>query len=504
MASIYVYNIGSTSFSAQLIGLQTKDVDYTRKCQWNVRDKNNNSLYNKTEYITQGETEGVSHTITGLSSNATYSVSCIVYRMNDDNTTTHLADFAETVTTSSGGSGGDSGGDEEETWTIYNQGSKTSCSTDINTQMIFTQYRICKYTISFAYSGTATFYTSNSAVDTYVYLTQASNDNYIKVNGQPPSSDILAESDESTITYQVTAGTTYYVWVRDYYGTNTGSAILNITVPKQKSWSVTDKGSFDIADSPSVYISSGKRLYRYSTEVDENGEMTVMVTNPNAESVCLYVTTGTFWDETTGIPYDIIAEDKDNKVAVGVKFTASAYTTYYIWFGVTTDTVKAGATFYLMCSLEAPTIARWDWDSSNGDNTLSSSQTIDAHNALTGTGIERNTRNFPHEVWDDMVDKVKDISDEVVGWWDSASYGLSYANTKAIANSNGEYVLTANMFNTLRNNLEIAGISEKIGLSKIPNSSIPHPVYAGGTVYGDYFLTLIDYMNDCIDIINSL
>ena len=145
-------------------------------------------------------------------------------------------------------------------------------------------------------------------------------------------------------------------------------------------------------------------------------------------------------------------------------------------------------------------ITKWDWYSSNGSN-ASASQTISAYNAINGTGVGRSTKNFSHNVWNDMVDKVKAICDEAVGWWDSSSYGLSYANTKAIANSNGEYVLTAKMFNTLRNNLEIAG--GELGISKISSGTssgkIPHPVNSGDTVYGHYFETLADYINDCID-----
>lgn len=146
---------------------------------------------------------------------------------------------------------------------------------------------------------------------------------------------------------------------------------------------------------------------------------------------------------------------------------------------VTTDYEDSGGT----------SITKWDWYASNGSN-ASASQTISAYNAINGTGTGRNTKNFSHSVWNDMVDKVKEICDEAVGWWDT-DYA-TYYNTKF---NSTPYELTADMFNSLRNNLEIAGYQKlslgyKTGIGQ---------VFSGDTVYGDYFLTLAEYMNSCID-----
>lgn len=105
MASIYVYDFTSTSFKAQLIGLQTSGITYTRRCVWNVREASSyNTVHSLIEYITAGESEGVAHNFSSLSANTNYVVSCTVY--NHD-TGSYLDDFSKPVTTSSGSGGGE-------------------------------------------------------------------------------------------------------------------------------------------------------------------------------------------------------------------------------------------------------------------------------------------------------------------------------------------------------------------------------------------------------------
>ena len=86
MASIYAYGIGSTSFSAKIIGLQTtgsdnKPLTYERRCVWNVRESSSNlTVGSEEETISAGSTEGQSFTFSGLSPSTYYIVICTVYR----------------------------------------------------------------------------------------------------------------------------------------------------------------------------------------------------------------------------------------------------------------------------------------------------------------------------------------------------------------------------------------------------------------------------------------
>ena len=128
-------------------------------------------------------------------------------------------------------------------------------------------------------------------------------------------------------------------------------------------------------------------------------------------------------------------------------------------------------------------IPTWYWYRSNGS--ASATQTEAALNAIQN---KRSTLNFSHLVWNDIVNKAKAISNLAVGWWDS-----DYATYSDTLMTTEPYELTADMFNSLRNNLEIiaqyVGMGYKTGIGKVS---------PGDKVYGDYFDTLTEYMNDCI------
>lgn len=396
MASISISNIGSTSFSFKLTGLQTKgsdgkDLTYVRRCQWSVRDKNNSTLYNPSEKVNPGETESSIHTVSGLSSGATYTVTCSVYRINDNGGETYLDGFSTEVTTSSSGSGGDSG----------------------------------------------------------------------------------------------------------------------------KNWLVYDNGIVDLPYYYTTFKSSPLCVDRYTVQAEQNCTLTVMVINLGGDDISIYVTTSLSYDESTAIPYYVISETNGNSSAVGLSVNAISGTTYYIWVRENTGSgmSKTGELWLYTSEPTTPTITRWDWFSVNdtadsAGGTASAEQTKASYNAITGVGAGRNTLNFSRKVWNDMVAKVREIVDNSTKLWDG-----NYASYSATRFTFDPYELTAVMFNSLRNNLELAGISSKIGLEKIPNApdpdnayqgTIPHPVSSGDPVYGHYFITLTNYMNDCIDKINGL
>ena len=375
MASISVYNIGTTSFSVKLTGLQTEGVNYTRQCYWVAYDltNNGNSTAGGYTYITQGSLEGGDYTFTGMSPNHQYQVSCRVTRTDTGAYLTSIQ--SSNFYTKSGGSGGGS----NNTWWLYDQG-------------------------------------------------------------------------------------------------------------------MTDTGleSFSL---------SANEFRRYSVKFDKSGILAVGIQNLVRKDMCLYVTTSTLWDETTGVPDDIIADIESTQSLLRLEVDVVSYTTYYIWIREADGTTASGITLSWSLSVSAPTINKWSWSASNG--IAYASETAAAYKAITGSGLERNTKNFNRYVWKDMVDKVKEIRNDE---WDTTY--ASFDTTRNRVASNGDFELTATMFNSLRNNLELAGTSTKVGLTQIPsttnhnnapNGTIPHPVESGKTVFGHYFITLTDYMNSCID-----
>ena len=116
-----------------------------------------------------------------------------------------------------------------------------------------------------------------------------------------------------------------------------------------------------------------------------------------------------------------------------------------------------------------------------------------SYNAITQN---KPTIEFSHKAWDAIVSKVMDVLQNGLDRsWDNTYATLS--DTKMFLDRN----LTAIRFNSVRNNIELVGVH--IGIGKISNSDIPHPVYPGDKVYGEYFLTLTNYINECINILNK-
>lgn len=117
-------------------------------------------------------------------------------------------------------------------------------------------------------------------------------------------------------------------------------------------------------------------------------------------------------------------------------------------------------------------VAAWAWTISNGSATKE--QTIAAYTATTNKTA---TTNFSYLVWNDMVDKCKEILDAINSSWDSRY--ASYTNTKM---TSSDKVLTAKRFNSLRYNI---GSHYSTGIQEVAKGDI---------VYGDKVRSLGNLM----------
>lgn len=173
-------------------------------------------------------------------------------------------------------------------------------------------------------------------------------------------------------------------------------------------------------------------------------------------------------------------------------FSVTAYTTNGTPNDVSDDTAWTIKTQdgkdYLTVKIPYPAgninISLWTWEGWTS-----------SYNAITQ---KKATTDFSHKTWNEIVDKVVDVLHNGL----NSSWDIGYAtvgDTKMLISSDRE--LTAIKFNSVRNNIELAG--KDIGIGKIPNSDIPHPVYPGDKVLGEYFLTLTNYINDCIKVLNN-
>lgn len=121
-------------------------------------------------------------------------------------------------------------------------------------------------------------------------------------------------------------------------------------------------------------------------------------------------------------------------------------------------------------------IALWDWEESNGSATAR--ETAKAYAAIKNKG---NCSDFSYKVWNDMCDKTDEYWQIARGeaWFDKY---LSYNDTIMTRN---DKVLTADRMNSLK--INISGY----------NTGVPN-VESGDPVYGWYFISLMEALNEQI------
>lgn len=138
------------------------------------------------------------------------------------------------------------------------------------------------------------------------------------------------------------------------------------------------------------------------------------------------------------------------------------------------DTTWIGTQYFTTKS--SVSVDEWSWSTSNGN--ASTAQTKAAYSAVTSKG---STDEFSYLVWNDMVDKVYEILDATNDSWNS-----KYATYAATKMSSSDKSLTAARFNSLRYNI---GLRYSTGINEVAK---------GDTVYGWYFTTLANCINNWI------
>ncbi len=274
--------------------------------------------------------------------------------------------------------------------------------------------------------------------------------------------------------------------LQGFVTTDTGTTQQWAIYPGDRTIDVGDWGESETTVLYNYTIRRHAVVFQYSgyTEIWSSGSLDTigyLSTNPNI-------------DTDTGEPLSHIAKDDDS--GDGTNFSIKCYVTagvrYYIFVRGYTGTELGDVLLNVATPLDIVTINRWDWNSSNG--VASASETYAAYSAIVNKTA---TTNFSHLVWEDMVDKVWEIIKAKTNWWDENYASLS--GTKSLPqNSDGKYELTAVAFNSLRNNIELIGnrsdvLGRKTGIGVVYAKDTDFPVRA------EYFITLANYINDCID-----
>ena len=175
--------------------------------------------------------------------------------------------------------------------------------------------------------------------------------------------------------------------------------------------------------------------------------------------------------------YDSSANDWD----FGMVFEAKANQVYYFWWSIVPiDAIDGSAIFYIKKHDGSVYITPWTWDYKNGGQ-ASMAQTRSAKNALQSHGP---TTDFSYKVWNDLVRKTK----EARGVWRTDGSHFLTDDDLRYANNADSKKLTADMFNSLKYNIEYGGYNTGFD-----------DVKPGDPVKGSYFFALTDALNRYID-----
>lgn len=215
MATFSCTNSTSSSLTIRVTGLPSG----TRVVNWYIGTSTSNMPYDDYENTTS---TSCSHTFTGLDSETSYyiKVKATDASGNDLGVYTSSQRYVTDV-------------EETASWMIGNKYTWSNISAQQSQYLSFgLAGYVARFTITFARSGSATFYSTGNS-DTYGYLSIESS--FDKETGGP-SSYLVRDDDSGSgnnfqFTYTVSAGTTYYLWARIYNLTGTGAMTVYVTPP---------------------------------------------------------------------------------------------------------------------------------------------------------------------------------------------------------------------------------------------------------------------------------
>ena len=369
-------------------------------------------------------------------------------------------------------------GYEEASWKIGSTPEYSNISSTIEKYLSFgIAGYVARFKLTFANSGTVTFYTEGNS-DTYGYLSEVST---LDSSTGGPTEALIgvddAEDSNFNFQYNVTAGRTYYLWVRLYKIDATGTT--TVYIKPSAAWQIGATPEYlNLSSSISYNYSFGKAGYVARMKVSFANSGTATFSTSGDSDTYGYLSTVSTLDSSTGAPTSIRASDDDSGTGRNCSFSyeVTAGTTYYFWVRLI-DIDTTGTT---TAHVNPPAkVKPWDWDASNGK--ASAAVTKAAHTAITKRGA---TTDFSYLVWNDLVDKVVEaLTADGDSWNTNNSKYLSSSSTKM---SPSDKVLTAKRFNALRWN-----IGRKYSTDITDRSR-------GQQVLGSYFTTLTDALNSWI------
>lgn len=253
---------------------------------------------------------------------------------------------------------------------------------------------------------------------------------------------------------------TFYGWAQSgngkYYPAGSGSVTVELGPPSAY-FSITGTGTHSLTirinvDSNYPYY---RVYYRYTNDTSSGG----------------WYPSSSFARHTSNYSLTISELDADTSYTINVQCATTSSGTKSTYLGAQT------------AKTDEITIEYWDWSISNSQPGSSEPSTAaQTKRAEQAVRQKLATTEFSYRVWNDMVDKVKEIVDAYGYSW-STLYP-SYSNTRM---TSSDKAMTAARFNSLRQNI---GAHYSTGISA---------VQPGDPILGSYFITLANCINSWID-----
>lgn len=207
-----------TAISVYIRGLDTNYSKSDRTIYWYYGTSNSNYTQSGTSTLSSGVSSSGVYTFNNLSRNTTYYIKAKITYSGGEKELSYI-----TATT--------------DDWYFFHYSDMGQISDTTSRYMNFAIGEVGWFSVSFANSGTATFYTTGST-DTIGTISTSNNFNY---STGWPTTRLIAPVDGGgdggnfKFTYDVTAGTTYYVWARYYYGSTSCNTTVYVVPPSYTS-----------------------------------------------------------------------------------------------------------------------------------------------------------------------------------------------------------------------------------------------------------------------------
>ena len=251
----------------------------------------------------------------------------------------------------------------------------------------------------------------------------------------------------------------------------------------------SDKGCSDICYSDGVCV-----MDACSTDgvIQEPEPPEFEVGDETATSITVYVYTNgdypyirIFWrlqSESEATQTSYLHKSSDFEYVIDGLIPGEAY---IINVGYYEDTSSSGYLCGAQTAYTLDGLDLWSWTSSNGS--ASRSQTVAAYSAITSRGP---ISDFSYLVWNDLCAKIATAREfSGTNAWEQAN-GTLIPYDDVLMNSSDK-VLTADRFNAMRYNL---GSNYSTGIGT---------VYPGDPVFGEYFITITEKLNEWIAQLNG-